>query len=86
MKEKIKNLFTNNLAIIVFALSFIFDAQYQILERFITDVFWLNIVKGLGAMILAYFTKEKLGLFKFMNTQKDSDLGGSNPPPIKDEK
>lgn len=67
--------------VISFVLSFILDAQYQILEHFITDLFWLNIVKGLGALVLAYFTGNKLA-----NTSKDGDIGGSNPPPIKDEK
>lgn len=65
--KQIKQFIKDNLAIIVFALSFILDAQYQILEHFITDPFWLNLVKGLGAVALAYFTKEKLGTSR--NTQ-----------------
>ncbi len=45
---------------ISFVLSFILDAQYGILEKLISDPFWLNIVKGLGALLLAYFTGNKL--------------------------
>lgn len=71
--KQIKKFIKDNLAIIVFALSFILDAQYQILEHFITDPFWLNLVKGLGAVLLAYFTKEKLGT---SNAKRDAYLDG----------
>jgi len=77
MKKFLKNYWVT----ISFILSFIFDAKYQILEHFISDLFWLNIVKGLGALLLAYFTGNKLA-----NTSKYGDIGGSNPTPIKDEK
>jgi len=91
MKEKLKNLVTNNIAIIVFALSFILDAQYGILEKIITDEFWRNIAKGIGAFVLAYFTRQNLGISKFGLTgvsqetkEEDSDIGGGgikNPKP-----
>jgi len=67
-----------NWAVIGFLISFILDSQYGILEHFIKDAFWINIIKGLGVFITAYFTDLKLGLGK--------DTGGTNPPPIKDEK
>jgi hypothetical protein len=67
--------------IIGFIVSFILDAKYQILEKLITDPFWLNIAKGLGAVILAYFTGSKL-----VSASKDelTDIGGGgikNPKP-----
>jgi len=69
-------------AIIVFALSFILDAQYQILEHIIADVFWLNIVKGLGTLLLAYVTGK--GGVSIFAKDEDSDIGGGgikNPKP-----
>lgn len=45
---------------IVFLITFVLDAKYQILEHFITDPFWLNVVKGFGALCLAWFTGNKL--------------------------
>jgi len=94
MKEKFKELVTNNLAIIIFALSFLLDAQYGILERFIIDEFWRNIAKGIGAFVLAYFTRQNLGIAKFglkgvkQETLKEDepleDIGGGgikNPKP-----
>ena len=68
--------------IIGFIVSFILDTQYQILEKLITDPFWLNIAKGLGAVVLAYFTGSKLSTL----SKEDAGLGGSNIPPNKDEK
>jgi len=89
--SKFKNLVTNNIAIIVFALSFILDAQYGILEKFIADEFWRNIAKGIGAFVLAYFTRQNLGIDKFgikgvsQETQSDdNEIGGGgikNPKP-----
>ena len=58
---------------ISFVLSFILDAQYGILEKLITDPFWLNIAKGIGALILAYFTGNKLATY---SKEEDSDIGG----------
>lgn len=93
MKEKFKDLVANNLAIIIFALSFLLDAQYGILERFIIDEFWRNIAKGVGAFVLAYFTRQNLGIAKFgikgvsQETNKDEELpeditgGGIRNPP-----
>jgi len=74
-----KKLLKKNWAIIGFLISFILDSQYGILERFINDVFWINIIKGLGVFITAYFTQAKLGLGKqnlLTNKEEDSDIGG----------
>lgn len=57
--------------VVAFFLSFILDSQYQVLEHFIKDPFWLNIAKGFGAVCLAYFTGSKLKSFK-----EDDDIGG----------
>lgn len=73
------NFLKNYSILIVFVLSFILDAQYQILEKFITDPFWLNIAKGFGALVLAYLTNNKLKTAL-------TDIGGGNIPPEKDEK
>lgn len=74
-----KKLLKKNWAIIGFLISFVLDSQYGILERFIEDVFWINIIKGLGVFITAYFTQAKLGLGKQnlqTNKDEDSDIGG----------
>lgn len=66
-------------AIIIFVLSFVLDSQYGILEKLISDVFWLNIIKGLGTLLLAYITG-KGGVSK----DEDTDIGGGgikNPKP-----
>jgi len=69
-------------AIIIFVLSFILDSQYGILEKLIADVFWLNIVKGLGTLLLAYVTGK--GGVSIFAKDEDSDIGGGgikNPKP-----
>lgn len=60
MKEKLKKY----LPLIIFGLSFVLDANYGILEKFIVDPFWINIIKGLGAFMLAYLTEKNLGIIK----------------------
>ncbi len=77
MKDFIKK----NKVLIVFILGMVLDSQFGFLEKLITDPFWLNFIKGFGAILLAYLTPEKLGL---VNGQKI--IGGSNPPAGKDEK
>lgn len=77
-----KQFFKKYYVVIGFVLSFILDAQYGILEKLISDTFWLNIVKGLGALVLAYFTGNKLTTM----SKEDAGIGGSNIPPNKDEK
>jgi len=75
MKKSLKKYWV----VISFVLSFVLDAKYQILEHLITDLFWLNIVKGFGALCLAYFTGNKL-----VSASKDNDLQGGgikNPKP-----
>jgi hypothetical protein len=66
----------NYSAILGFILAFILDYNYQILERFISDVFWINIIRGVGAILLAKLTNDKL----------ETRIGGTNPPVGKDEK
>lgn len=69
-------------AIIIFVLSFILDSQYGILEKLIADVFWLNIVKGLGTLLLAYVTGK--GGVSIFAKDEDTDIGGGgikNPKP-----
>ena len=53
-----------HIPIVIFVITFILDAQYQILEKFIVGPFWINIIKGLGAFMLAYFTEKNLGIIK----------------------
>lgn len=57
-----KNFLKNFGVIISFTLAFILDSQYGILEKLIKEPFWINVAKGFGALLLAYFTKENLGL------------------------
>lgn len=85
--KKIGKIIKKNWAIIGFLISFILDSQYGILEHFIQDVFWINIIKGLGVFITAYFTQAKLGLggnANHLNKDEDpEDIGGGgikNPP------
>ena len=69
-------------AIIIFVLSFILDSQYGILEKLIADVFWLNIAKGLGTLLLAYITGK--GGVSIFSKDEDTDIGGGgikNPKP-----
>ena len=69
-------------AIIIFVLSFILDSQYGILEKLIADVFWLNIVTGLGTLLLAYITGK--GGVSIFAKDEDTDIGGGgikNPKP-----
>jgi hypothetical protein len=51
MKKVIKK----HWALIGFILAFALDAQFQIIENFVNDPFWANIIRGLGAIILAKF-------------------------------
>ena len=55
-----KKILTEYWAVITFVVAFILDEKYQILEHFITDEFYLNIAKGLGALILGYITNKNL--------------------------
>jgi len=70
-------------AVIIFILSFILDSKYGILEKLIDDMFWLNIVKGLGTLLLAYVTG-KGGVSIFSKDEDPEDIGGGgikNPKP-----
>ena len=63
-------------AILGFILAFVLDANYGILDRFVTDPLLANIIKGLGALMLAKLTNNKL----------ETKIGGggiTNPPPKK---
>jgi len=68
-----------------FIISFVFDAKYNMVEHFISDIFWVNVVKGLGALALAYFTGSKLQS-SFSKEEGIDSIGGSQIPPDKDEK
>jgi hypothetical protein len=57
-----KNLLKKYGVLVSFILAFVLDGQYGILEKLLPDPFWLNVAKGFGAILLAYFTKEKLGI------------------------
>lgn len=63
-----------------FVMSFLFDAKYNIVEHFISDIFWANIVKGLGALLLAYFTGNKLQS-SFVEDNEEIGGGGIKNPP-----
>lgn len=59
-----------NWAVIGFLISFILDSQYKILETLLdNNDFWVNIIRGLGVFVVAYFTEKKMGLFS-------TDIGG----------
>lgn len=84
---KLKNLVTKYWVAISFVISFVIDAQYNILEQFIEDTFWVNIIKGLGAFVLAYMTNKGLsnnGFFSKEENPDDEGIGGGgikNPKP-----
>lgn len=66
-------------AFIAFIISFVIDSRYGILEKLIGDPFYVNIIKGLGAALLAYVTNRGL-----TSTSKDAEIGGGgikNPKP-----
>jgi len=50
----------NYWAFLIWLVSFILDSNYQILEKIFVDPFWVNIIRGLGGVALAYFTGSKL--------------------------
>lgn len=71
-----KNFLKNYWVAISFVVAFILDANYGILEHFIKDPFWLNIAKGIGALILAYNTGSKL---KAASKEGEDPLIGNRP-------
>lgn len=82
-----KNFIKKNWSTIAFIAVFVLDSKYQFLEHFIKDPFWLNIFKGLGALLLNYINQNPTIKENIIKTfKKDGDIGGTNPPPIKDEK
>lgn len=55
--------FKKNWAVIGFLISFILDSQYKILETLLdNNDFWVNIIRGLGVFVVAYFTEKKFGI------------------------
>ena len=82
---KLKQLVLKYWMYIAFVISFTIDAQYKILEELLISPFWVNIIKGLGASILAYMTNK--GLSNSSLFSKDNDLedigGGGIKNPIK---
>jgi hypothetical protein len=71
-----KTFLTNNWVLITAILSFILDEKYKVLDYFITNPQILTIVKGLGFVLVAYFTPKNLGFFK-----KEAIGGGGIPNP-----
>jgi hypothetical protein len=55
-----KKILADYWAVITFVIAFILDEKYQILEHFISDEFYLNVAKGIGALILGYITNKNL--------------------------
>lgn len=88
--KTILNLIRKYWALIVFAISFVIDTQYGILEKIIEDPFWVNIVRGLGAALLAAVTGKGISSAPKDNVMLDDetdqveDIGGGgikNPKP-----
>lgn len=82
--NRLKQLVIKYWMYITFIISFTIDAQYGILEELLISPFWVNIIKGLGATLLAYKTNK--GLSNESIFSKDSDLediggGGIKNPP-----
>jgi hypothetical protein len=49
------NVIKKHWALIGFILSFALDTQFGLLESLIGSEQWVNIIRGLGAIVLAYF-------------------------------
>ena len=82
---RLKQLILKYWMYIAFVISFTIDAQYKILEELLINPFWVNVIKGLGASLLAYMTNKGLSNAKvFSNTAKEGDDiggGGIKVPP-----
>jgi 1,4-dihydroxy-2-naphthoate octaprenyltransferase len=50
-----KNIIKKHWALIGFIFAFALDTQFGLLESLIGSEQWVNIIRGLGAIILAYF-------------------------------
>lgn len=70
---KLKQLILKYWMYIAFVISFTIDAQYQILEELLISPFWVNIIKGLGASILAYMTNKGLSNSSIFLSKLDSN-------------
>ena len=55
-----KNLIKEHWALIGFVVAFALDTQFGVLESLIGSEQWINIIRGLGAIVLAYFWKNNL--------------------------
>jgi hypothetical protein len=49
------NIIKKHWALIGFILAFALDTQFGLLESLIGSEQWVNVIRGLGAIILAYF-------------------------------
>ena len=58
--KNLKQFLKDYSVIIVFIVTFILDDQYGIINYYISNTFYQNLIKGLGALILAYFTGQGL--------------------------
>lgn len=79
MKKFIKNYW----GIIVFVLTFAIDTNYGILEKIITDPFYVKIIRGLGGVLLAAITGGGLrhyyspkSAFEEIRKLASKDIGG----------
>ena len=57
-----KTVIKKHWALIGFILAFVLDTQFQIIENFVNDPFWVNIIRGLGAVVLAKFWQNENSL------------------------
>ncbi len=76
-----KKLLKKHWALIGFVVAFLLDQNTGVIAKICQDEFCQNLFKGLGAIILSYFWQSNNNIFG-----KDAEIGGSNTPPVKDEK
>lgn len=69
---RLKQLILKYWMYIAFVISFTIDAQYKILEELLVNPFWVNVIKGLGASLLAYMTNKGLS----SSAKEGDDIGG----------
>ncbi len=76
----------NYSAVLGFITAFVVDYNYGILERFVTDPFWVNIIRGAGALLLAKLTNKNLQTKNDPIIAPPPEIGGggiTNPKPPK---
>jgi hypothetical protein len=79
-----KNFFKKHWALIGFVLAFTLDHQFQIIENFVNDPFWSNIIRGIGAIVLAkYWSTENVTVINEINNMEARIGGGGIKNPSK---